>query len=108
MVACLVVEANEFVRASVASMITSCGLDCDTADSCLNGLISCYDRMPDIIILNWMLPDVNGMEFFDLLRNMPDGDRPHVILCSDMAVMHGCAGYYMESLRDSVVRAAFA
>lgn len=108
MTTCMVVEADDYARNSVADMIISCGLDCVTADSCINGLIACYETMPDIVIVNWMLPDINGQEFLEMLRGMPEGERPHIILCSRMPDSSSNTSRYLESLRDSVVRAAFA
>ena len=106
---CLIVEANEYVRDSVADMTEACGIYCRTAENSIHGLISCSEKMPDVIIINCMLPDMNGTEFMEILRGMPDGDRPFVILCSDIQLRSTRnAAKYMESLRDSVVRAAFA
>lgn len=103
----MVIEADEFARNMVADMIVSCGLDCITADCCISALIACHEEMPDIVIINWMLPDINGQEFIEMLRSMPDGNEPHVILCSEMPSAGSYTSRYLETLRDSVVRAAF-
>lgn len=41
------------------------------------------DRLlPDVIILDIMMPDQDGWEVLDTLRARPDGQRPHIIVCS--------------------------
>ncbi|MET0154935.1 MAG: response regulator [Rickettsiales bacterium] len=109
MAKCLIIAADEYIRDSVADMTEGCGFECRTAENSIHGLIACSERMPDVIIINCMLPDMNGIEFFEILRGMPGGRRPFVILCSDIQMRSGKgAAKYLESLRDSVVRAAFA
>jgi len=40
------------------------------------------DAMPDVVLLDWNMPVMNGIEFLVALRRTPGGDRPKVVFCT--------------------------
>ena len=58
----LVVEDEGAIREMVAFGLSRAGYEVDEAEDCR------ADRMPDLILLDWMLPDISGLEFARSLR----------------------------------------
>ena len=39
----------------------------------------CEEKLPDLILLDWYMPVLSGMEFLTRLRALPGGDKPVVM-----------------------------
>ena len=48
----------------------------------VEALEQCIQSMPDLILLDWRMPMMDGMDFLDQLKQMPDGNRPKILFCS--------------------------
>ncbi|MEM7325082.1 MAG: response regulator transcription factor [Actinomycetota bacterium] len=71
----LVVDDEENISFLVASALRFAGMEVDVADCGLQALKLAEDRTPDVLVLDIMLPDLEGFEVLRLLRqrglNMP-------------------------------------
>ena len=38
--------------------------------------------MPDVVLLDWNMPVMTGIEFLIALRQQPGGDKPKVVFCT--------------------------
>jgi two-component system chemotaxis response regulator CheY len=38
--------------------------------------------MPDVVLLDWNMPVMDGMTFIRRLRGLPGGDKPKVLFCT--------------------------
>lgn len=61
------------------------------ASNAAEGLELAYSRAPDLILLDLILPDINGYSFFDLLR---DGDLSSI----PVIIVSGCTSGEAQSL----------
>jgi two-component system chemotaxis response regulator CheY len=43
---------------------------------------ACLQEMPDVILLDWHMPVMNGLEFLKQLRNSTGGSEPVVVFCT--------------------------
>ena len=79
---CLVVDDSRVVR-KVARRILE-ALDFETAEACdgVEALAFCRTAMPDAILLDWTMPNMDGLEFVSRLRSEPGGDQPVVLFCA--------------------------
>lgn len=48
-------------------------------------LSTCKQQLPDIITLDWNMPEMDGLSFLKALRKLPGGDMPKVVFCSTEA-----------------------
>jgi two-component system chemotaxis response regulator CheY len=79
---CLVVDDSRVVRKVARRILES--LDFETAEACdgAEALAVCRTAMPDAVLLDWQMPNMDGLEFVQTLRSEPDGDRPVVVFCA--------------------------
>ena len=79
---CLVVDDSRVVR-KVARRILE-ALDFETAEACdgAEALAFCRTAMPDAVLLDWAMPNMDGLEFVTQLRGEPGGQHPVVVFCA--------------------------
>lgn len=80
----LIVEDGAAMRRSVREIMRSLGVRyiVEAADGA-EALQQCRLLPPDVIVLDWVLPDFTGGEFLRLLRTAPDSPAPE----ADVIVM---------------------
>ena len=79
---CLVVDDSRVVR-KVARRILE-ALDFETAEASdgAEAMAFCRTAMPDAVLLDWTMPNMDGMEFIRTLRAEPGGGQPVVLFCA--------------------------
>lgn len=87
----LIVEDNEELAAGLASQLERAGYERPVVSGTLAAAREhCSDRCPDIVILDRMLPDGDGLEFIPWLRTQcPD---VHVLILSALAELEARVG----------------
>ena len=68
----LVIDDHPDVLALLRATLTSEGFDVVTAQDALTGLRAAYESHPDAILLDVMMPDMDGFEACRRLREMTD------------------------------------
>ena len=64
----LVVEDEQPIRDLIAFGLRRAGCDVALAEHSQSALASISDRRPDLILVDWMLPDMSGLELIRALR----------------------------------------
>jgi len=64
----LVVEDEQPIRDLIAFGLRRAGCDVALAEHCQAALASIGDRRPDLVLVDWMLPDMSGLELVRQLR----------------------------------------
>ena len=112
---CLIVDDSRVIRKVSRNIIESLGLSVEEAVDGRQALERCMDAMPDVVLLDWNMPVMNGIEFLVALRRTPGGDRPKVVFCTtenDVAhiarAMHaGADEYIMKPFDKEIVASKF-
>ena len=115
MKSCLVVDDSRVIRKVSRHILESLGFAVDEAENGQEALDRCGEEMPDVVLLDWNMPVMSGIEFITCLRQRPEGDRPKVVFCTtenDVAhiarALHaGANEYIMKPFDKDIVTAKF-
>ncbi|MDQ0506696.1 response regulator [Xanthobacter agilis] len=108
---CLVVDDSGVVRKIARRILERLGFLVEEAVNGQNALESCDRAMPDVILLDWEMPVVSGIEFLRLLRAREGGTVPKVIFCTSLndmshiaeALEAGADEYIMKPFDDEIL-----
>ncbi len=79
---CLIVDDSRVIRKVSRHILETLGFNVDEAENGQMGLEKCEQSMPDVILLDWNMPVLSGIEFLVQLRQRPDGNIPKVVFCT--------------------------
>jgi two-component system, chemotaxis family, chemotaxis protein CheY len=79
---CLIVDDSPTIRKVARRLVAGFGFEIDDAENGQIALEKCRDRAPDVILLDWNMPVMNGLEFLQKLRGAENGKAPRVIFCT--------------------------
>ncbi len=73
----------------------------------------CEIAMPDLILLDWNMPVMTGIEFVTALRAKPDGQQPKVVFCTTenepatvgRGIAAGADGFVTKPFDDATLKA---
>jgi two-component system, OmpR family, phosphate regulon response regulator PhoB len=103
----LVVEDEQPIRDLIAFGLRRAGCDVTLAEHSQAALASIGDRRPDIVLVDWMLPDMSGLELIRVLRRDANTrDIPVVMLTARGEEADKVAG--LESGADDYVTKPFS
>jgi two-component system chemotaxis response regulator CheY len=79
---CLLVDDSSLVRKIARKIFSGLGFETDEAENGKIALEKCQSRMPDVVLLDWNMPVMDGLEFLKSLRRTEGGREPAVIFCT--------------------------
>jgi two-component system chemotaxis response regulator CheY len=82
MKSCLVVDDSRIVRKVTSRILVELGFSTAEAEDGITALEACRGRMPEVILLDWNMPNMTGVEFLHALRREHGGERPVVVFCT--------------------------
>lgn len=82
----LVVEDDEILREVYALKLSMEGFEVGTAGDGLDGLEQAELLLPDLIILDMMMPRMNGMEFLRVYSKQNSGTGAKVLVASNKTI----------------------
>lgn len=112
---CLIVDDSKVVRMVARKILEDLGFTTAEAEDGKIALDACLGRMPDVVLLDWNMPVMDGLEFLGHLRASPGGDTPIVVFCTtenDMthiqrAVAAGANEYIMKPFDSEIIQTKF-
>ncbi|HWM81539.1 MAG TPA: response regulator [Pseudolabrys sp.] len=112
---CLVVDDSSVIRKVARRILEGLDFSIVEAEDGEQALAACRVGFPDVVLLDWNMPRMDGYEFLRALRRMPGGDAPKVVFCTtenDVAhiarALHaGANEYIMKPFDKEIVEAKF-
>ena len=108
----LVVDDSAFIRKIAKQILDNMGFKVSEAKDGAHALEQCQVALPELILLDWNMPVMSGLEFLTKLRKMPHGDEPQVVFCTTentrekiMAALEaGATEYIMKPFDQEIIR----
>ncbi|PZT97135.1 response regulator [Brevundimonas sp.] len=79
---CLIVDDSRIIRKVARRIVEGLGYEVDEAADGAEALAYCVGAMPDVVLVDWNMPVMDGITFLRRLRTAPGGDRPKVLFCT--------------------------
>jgi two-component system, chemotaxis family, chemotaxis protein CheY len=79
---CLIVDDSRVVRKVSRPMIESFGYSVIEAEDGQEALARCKVDMPGLVMLDWDMPVMTGIQFVAQLRALDAAHRPYVVFCT--------------------------
>jgi two-component system, chemotaxis family, chemotaxis protein CheY len=79
---CLVVDDSRVIRKVSRHLLEGMGFTVAEAADGSEALDLCVQDMPDVILLDWNMPVMSGIEFIRALRQREGGETPKVVFCT--------------------------
>jgi two-component system chemotaxis response regulator CheY len=112
---CLVVDDSRVVRKVARRILEELQFTIEEAADGNLAMQACLRQMPDVILLDWNMPVMSGIEFLRQLRRMRGGEAPVVVFCTtendiqhiQEAIGAGANEYIMKPFDSEIIQAKF-
>jgi len=79
---CLVVDDSKVIRKVARHILETLGFDVHEAGDGQEALDFCQNQMPNVVLLDWNMPVMSGIDFLVALRGLENGNQPKVVFCT--------------------------
>ena len=80
----LVVDDDRSIRLLLMSLLTKAGYLCSEAENGRQGLELARAELPDLMIVDWMMPEMDGIELIRRLRETKSGRAIYILLLTGL------------------------
>ncbi len=116
MKSCLVVDDSKVIRKVARRILEELSFSIIEAVDGRDALEQCSNHMPDVVLLDWNMPVMNGLEFLLELRKTQGIRQPVVVFCTTendlnhirIALEAGADEYIMKPFDREIIEAKFA
>jgi CheY-like chemotaxis protein len=81
---CLIVDDSRVIRKVSSKIALSLGYVPIEAENGEEALARCKKAMPDLVLTDWNMPEMDGIEFVTKLRAIPTPREPVVVFCTSI------------------------
>ena len=112
---CLIVDDSKVIRMVARKILQELEFKTEEAADGKEAMDACKNSMPDVVLLDWNMPVMSGIEFLRELRGMPGGAEPVVIFCTtendiehiQEAIEAGANEYIMKPFDSEIIQTKF-
>ena len=110
---CLIVDDSRVIRKVSSKIVTALGYKVIEAQDGIEALARCKQAMPHIVLTDWDMPEMDGLEFVKQLRAIPTDAPPLVMFCTSKGkaadvqagIMAGANDYIVKPFDEAAMRA---
>ena len=100
----LIVEDEPDIREAMADALRNAGYSVYAAENGELGLTLAYANEPDLILLDLMMPVMDGHEVLEKLRQHPWGKTAKVVVLTSMDDVRNVAGAHEGDITDYLIK----
>lgn len=112
---CMLVDRSLMVRRVASRIVRELGFEIVEARSAEEALVAARLRMPDVVLMDWDMGDMEAPDLLAALRGLPGGDAATLILCTarrTVEAIHTALGagadeYIMKPFDSDIVASKF-
>lgn len=112
---CLVVDDSSVIRKVSRRILEEMNFRVSEAEDGEKALSTCSADMPDVVLLDWNMPVMDGYEFLTRIRHLPGGEHPKIVFCTtendvayiSRALEAGADEYIMKPFDKDILTAKF-
>jgi two-component system chemotaxis response regulator CheY len=82
MKSCLIVDDSKVIRKVARHILETLNFSVEEAEDGREALVRCDEKLPDVVLLDWNMPVMGGMEFLRTLRQRDLAVQPKVVFCT--------------------------
>ena len=113
---CLILDSSLMVRRVAARIVRDLGFDVVEATTGQEALSICMRSLPDVILLDWKVGQMDGAEFVAQLKSQISGALPTILFCTAdrrperivEALKAGADDYIMKPFDSDIIESKFA
>lgn len=111
MALCLIADDSKVIRLLLSKIIGNMGFDVIEAEDGEDVVELCQLKEPDLVIMDWQLPVLDGIDALYKIRDMRLSRQPKVIFCSsyndlariEQAIEGGADDYIIKPFDEDIV-----
>ena len=108
---CLIVDDSTTVRAAIRGMVEGIGLSVDEAVDGSQALARVADGLPDVILLDWNMPVMDGLTCLREFRRLYPDAETRIVMCTtegeldriQMAIESGVDEYLIKPFDPKIL-----
>lgn len=110
---CLIVDDSRVIRKVSSKIALSLGYVPIEAENGEEALARCKKSMPDLVLTDWNMPEMDGITFVEKLRAIPTPKEPVVVFCTSNGeakdihdgIAAGADDYIVKPFDEAALRA---
>lgn len=79
---CLIVEDSPLIREITCRILRDLGFSPREAAKAIDAVAECKHATPDVVLLDWDLPQFEALDFLKGVAQLPPENRPPIVLCA--------------------------
>jgi len=113
---CLIVDDSKVIRMVARKILEGLNFSISEAENGQLALEACQRQMPDVVLLDWNMPVMDGLGFLRALRATDGGGQPVVVFCTtendlskiQEAIVAGANEYIMKPFDRDIIETKFS